>query len=124
MANKLSTTDSTFLAASVAPEDLTCGDFVAALSEVVEFPSFFWNDSVGAAPGELIRLRSAASDAGTPLRVKAICLPFVLVKWPCGRLRTIDVRQLQLVRLKKPYAKAVWRALRRQAKKKHRGSGR
>jgi hypothetical protein len=104
----------TLTAASVAPEDLKRGTFVAILNEVYEFPSFLWCDCVPAERDELVRLRCLPAQDGVPLRIKSLCLPFVFVKSPFGHYHTIDVRKVQLVRLKECYAKTVWKALRRQ----------
>ena len=115
-----STTDKMELAASVAPEDLRNGDFVTTLNEVFEYPSFLWCDLGQSAPDELIRVRCCSADGGTPLKIKAICLPFVFVKSPNGRSQTFDVRQVQLVRLQKRYAKIVWKELRKNRSKRKR----
>lgn len=102
------------LAASVAGEDLRIGEYVAVLNEVHEFPSFFWDcDATTLSPHEVVRLRYTARDAGTPLRVEAVCLPFVLLRTPTGECRTLDVRLVQLVRLDERYAKLVRKELRR-----------
>ena len=53
-------------------------------------------------------------DAGTPLKVKAICLPFVFVKAPNGEGRILDMRRCHLVRLSSDYARSVWKALKKQ----------
>lgn len=120
MTTNVSSTFGTSLAASVAPEDLRCGDFVAVLNEILEYPSFLWCDAVLGAPEEPVRLRYCAADGGLPLKIKAICLPFVFVKSPYGISQTIDVRQVQLVRLRKRYAKTVWKDLRRHRSKARR----
>ena len=105
--------DSPHLSASVAPEDLHCGDYVAALNVVHQFPSFLWCcDSSAVAPDESVQIQFRAPGAGTPLKVRAICLPFVFVKFPNGNTQTMDVRQTQFVRLNRDYAKAVWKATR------------
>jgi hypothetical protein len=101
-----------FVARSLAAEDLRCGDFVAILQETVEWPSFFWDSDPQLLPPEQpVRLVTRGRDGGTPLKVKAICLPFVLVKKPDGGHRTLDVRQHRLVRLSGKYAQAAWKAL-------------
>lgn len=104
-------------AATVAGEDLAGGDYVSVLNETVEFPSFLW-DACGASlpPHELVRLRLVPANAGHPLRVVAICLPFVYAKMPSGEMATIDTRRTQLVRLDRKCAKAIWRELRSGAK--------
>jgi hypothetical protein len=108
------TSDDTYVSRSLAPEDLKCGDFVAILQEVVEWPSFFWHSDAGLLPpNEPVRLVVRGGSGGTPLKIKAICLPFVFVKNPCGQHQTLDVRQHRLVRLNAEYAQAVWKASKR-----------
>jgi hypothetical protein len=99
-------------AATIAGEDLACGDYVARLNETVEFPSFLW-DACGASlsPHEMVRLRTVPDTAGNPLRVIAICLPFVYAKTPNGEMATVDTRRTQLVRLHRKSAKVIWKAL-------------
>ncbi len=95
----------------VAPEDLRAGDFVAVLAEIVELPTFLWHETL-CDRGEIVRIRRLPTDNRVPLKVKAICLPFVFVKQPSGKFETIDVRLASLVRLEKDYAKTVWKTLR------------
>lgn len=99
------------LAVVVAPEDVRRGDFVAVLSETIEVPSFFWNDTLPCARGELVRVRRVPTEDRAPLKVKAVCLPFVFVKQWNGQYQTLDVRLVRLVRLERPYAKTVWKSL-------------
>ncbi|MBN2022746.1 MAG: hypothetical protein JW809_08110 [Pirellulales bacterium] len=115
----LSTTNrTTHVARTLAPEDLRPGDFVGILSETTELPSFLWQGELPAvAADEPVRVRWLGQDGGTPLKVKAICLPFVFVRAPRGGHRTLDVRQHQLVRLKRRYARGVWKAMRRRKKR-------
>jgi len=110
----IKTADLLSTAACVAPEDLNRGDYIAVLTEIVEFPSFFWHDAVPSERDELVRVRCIPGESGMPLKVKAICLPFVLVKSSLGECETIDIRKVQLVRLDKQYAKAASRKLRKQ----------
>jgi hypothetical protein len=106
------TTSDCYVARSLPPEDLKCGDFVAIVQEIAEWPSFFWGcDPQLLPPHEPVRMVTRGSEGGTPLKVKAICLPFVFVKKPCGGHRTLDVRQHRLVRLNGKYARAVWKAM-------------
>ena len=110
-----STTRETFLAKCVAAEDIECGDIVAVLDEIAEFASFMWMcDPHVLPPHELVRVMYRSSDNGRPLKVKAICLPFVFVKPPRGKHQTLDVRQCRLVRLNPIYGKKVWKKLKRQ----------
>jgi len=108
----------TTVAATVAPEDLRCGDHVAALATTVELPSFLWCcDSGTLPPDQLVCLRMSAEDAGTPMRIKAICLPFVLVKTPRSRSQIIDVRHVELVKLDRLYATLTWKAMKKRRRK-------
>jgi hypothetical protein len=111
MKTDYSTTHSTSLAASVAPEDLKCGEYVAVLNEIVELPSFIWLDTVPSERDKMVRIRCIPDGSGVPLKVKAICLPFLFTKSPSGQFETIDVRRAQLVRLNEGYAKTVWKEL-------------
>src|SRR5262245_24872946 len=106
MKPQAATSCETYVARSLAGEDLRCGDFVAIPSEIVEWPSFYWScDPQVWPPSELVRIQRYSNDGGTPLKVKAICLPFVFVKKPSGCHLTLDLRQHRLVRLTSDYAR-------------------
>jgi hypothetical protein len=108
MKSDANTSCESHVARSLAAEDLRCGDFVAILHEVVEWPSFFWcGDPQLLPPDQPVRLVCRAGDGGVPLKVKAICLPFVFVKQPCGKHRVLDVRQHRLVRLGDGYCRTI-----------------
>ena len=99
-------------AATVAGEDLACGDYVSVLNETVDLPSYLW-DGCGATlpPHELVRLNVIPDEAGRPLKVIAICLPFVYATAPSGRVATLDPRRTRLVRLDPRCAKTVWKEM-------------
>lgn len=128
MADSLSQPDikreRTSLAKSLAPEDVHVGDYVAVLHETYDFPSFFWcEDPALEDRSKTVIIRVVPREGnGQPLRVKAICLPFVLVKHPRKGTFSIDVRCQQLARLDPTYAGTVWKAMKtRKKKKKRRG---
>lgn len=101
-----------YVARSLAAEDLRRGDFVGILHETMEVPSFHWTcDGQLLPPDELVRIVYRPTEGGTPLKVKAICLPFVFVKNPNGQHQTLDVRRHNLVRLSQSYARVVWKTL-------------
>ncbi len=52
-------------------------------------------------------------DGGVPLKVKAISLPFILVKPPGQNCETLDIRLCRLARLDQDYAKLAWQELRK-----------
>ncbi len=104
-------------AATVAGEDLACGDYVALLNQVLEFPSYLWDSAASSlSPHELVRLKTIPAGAGRPLRVIAICLPFVYARTPKGKTATIDTRRTQLVRLDRQCAKVIWKEMRQNRK--------
>jgi len=106
------------LAKSLAAEDIRCGDMVAVLDMVVEYPSFLWSeDPQVLSPEEPVRVPWRCGQTGRPLRVKAICLPYVLVKAPDGSHTSLDTRQCRLVRLSRRYAGKAWKKLRKSRRK-------
>ena len=107
----------TELAKTLAAEDVRCGDMVAILDVILEFPSFLWSDDPNVLPPqEVVCVRSRSAHTGKPLKVKAICLPYILVETPKGRHKTLDLLQCRLVRLGDEYAKEAWRKLRKAGK--------
>jgi hypothetical protein len=98
------------LAKALAPEDVRAGDYVAVLDEVCEMPSFFWDDCMATAREEVVRIQYMPDGDAAPMRVRGVCLPYVLVKQPHGGSRTLDVRKSRLARLDRRYARAAWKA--------------
>ncbi|MFO1023092.1 MAG: hypothetical protein U0903_20730 [Planctomycetales bacterium] len=107
------------LAKTLAPEDVRAGDYVAVLHEVVELPWFLMcHDSMTVPPEEMIRISTIPKGGGVPLRVRSVCLPFILVKTPSGGMRNLDVRRHKLARLDRSHALAVWKACKNKTEKK------
>ena len=128
----------------LAPEDIRAGDYVAVLREIYELPSYWWSmDTCGRRAGghslasvlmrydcvvcvsmdtaldsrdELVRIRMVPTQENIPLKVKSVCLPFVLAKQPTGERRTLDLRRCRLARLDKRYAAAAWKAYKRRSR--------
>jgi hypothetical protein len=69
-------------------------------------------------PAELVRLKMIPSDAGLPLKVFGICLPFIYAKDTKGEIKTLDLRREQVVRLNCDCAEKVWSELKSAQKKK------
>jgi hypothetical protein len=98
------------LARALAPEDVRPGDYVALLHEICDYPSFYWcADSTLLPPDQPVRIRFTPNDESIPLKVKSVCLPFVLVMMPWRGKRTLDLRKCRLARLDKRYAAAAWK---------------
>ncbi|MFK7736093.1 MAG: hypothetical protein AB8B50_08705 [Pirellulaceae bacterium] len=94
----------------LAPEDIAVGDCVVVSDSTYEFPSFYWCGSelndFGGEP--LVRL-TYQNTMPKPLKVKAICFPYVLCTTLKGRRRLIDLRRNELRRLSKRFVKAYRR---------------
>jgi hypothetical protein len=106
------------LAKPLAPEDVRCGDFVAVLHVISEVPSYFWaGESFRLPHDELVRIQHIPDDAGLPLKVKSVCLPFVFVKNATGERKTLDLRRCKVARLDRTYAKTTWKACRKSQRK-------
>lgn len=108
-----------FLAKTLAPEDVRVGDFVAPLTEAYDYPSFLWcTDNALTDRQQTVRIEFLAQESGEPLEVLAVCLPFVLVKNVKGKPQTLDVRRAKLARLDEEYAKKSLHAMEKFEKKK------
>lgn len=100
------------VARPLAPEDIAVHSYVAVLTETVELLPFWIIDS----PCDIDRVRPvrwsrAPVSAGWPLKVIAVCLPFVLVKSVRKDVATLDVRQCALAELSPEYVDAVRKQL-------------
>jgi len=105
------------LAKTLAPEEIRRGDFVTPLHVIAEVPSFYWCGDCWSLPhDEPVRIRFTPTSDGLPLKVKSVCLPFVLVKQASGERLTLDLRKCQLARLDRRYAKRAWKACRSNAR--------
>ena len=105
------------LARQQAPEDITPGSYVAVIRIVTEFISpkcFFEQHEDSITP---TRITWLPCDEAEPLRVTAVCLPFVLVETPRGKPKTLDVRQHVIARLDKDFARQAVEAYAKRRKK-------
>lgn len=95
----------------LAPEDVRVGDGVTLAHETIQFLA---RDDPP--PGEdrnrVLTARIIPDAAGRPLRVREVCLPFVLVRDARGRHETLDLRRQHLYRLDPAYAKRALGKLR------------
>lgn len=105
------------LAKLLAPEDVRPGDFVAPLFVVAEVPSYWWFDEWNHPRDQPVRIRFMPPCQGAPLKVRSVCVPFVLVKTATGDERSIDLRNCQLARLNPAHAKRVRKAIKKAARK-------
>lgn len=94
----------------VAPEDLKTETYVAALSMLIEHLPC--EESPWKRPEPVRTVWLPTENAGVPLRVVEVCLPFVLVEQPDGKHQTLDTRRYRLARLSERYAKKAVKRLR------------
>ena len=107
------------VAKALAPEDIRPGDLVTLLHVIREMPSYFWFADASLLPvDEPVRIKLVPCGSGRPLKVESICLPFVLVKRPSGKRRTLDVRTCRLARLDEGFGRVSWKAHKKAYKKK------
>ncbi len=107
-----STQDILTTACPLAPEDVRPGDYVTRHDVIVEIPSFMWcGDATLLPPHEPVRSMYRANDAGEPLRVAAVCVPYVLVRPVRGRQFVLDLRKVRLARLDLAFGMQAWMAL-------------
>ena len=65
----------------------------------------------------LLRTRYIPEVAGRPLKVEAICLPFVLARDPSGDRLILDLRRHHLLRLDHRYTRRAFKALKPKKKR-------
>ncbi len=60
---------------------------------------------------QVIHVRFMPWDAGDPLRVEGVCLPFVLVSTPQGKHETLDLRRQEIVRLDPSFGRSAFKKM-------------
>jgi hypothetical protein len=102
----------------LAPEEIRPGDYVAVMQVVYELPSFFWcADTLLIPHDKPVRLLFLPADGGAPLKVRSVCLPFVLVKTSTDEHRMIDLRKCRVARLNRRFAKLAWKSAKKATEK-------
>lgn len=103
-----------------SPEDIQIGDHVVKTHKRYQLVPCNVERSVTGEAVEPIILYGWPFDAGEPMKVLAVCLPFVMVKTTYDTREAIDTRQDVLMKVSKTYAKA---AKPQPEKKKKKGKG-
>ncbi len=111
---------------SVGPEDVRVGDYLTTTRVTVEFLPDVCDPYRGRTV-EPMRCDIMPWCAGTPMRVEAVCVPFVYVRTPSGDREAIDLRRYSVVRLAPTYGQKAFKTLddaekkaKRKAKRKRR----
>lgn len=99
----------------LGPEDVRAGQYVCVMNILCEHMPLWclfeesWKDP------EPVRMLMMAPDAGRPLRVVEVCVPFILVEEVDRSLRTLDLRRYRLAAVSERYGEKTFKRLRRQA---------
>jgi len=106
---------------TLAPEDVSAGDYITQMQVVYEYPSFFWSCDVALrSPEQPVRYSCTPYGSGIPARVRSVCLPFVFVELADGDSGTWDLRSCRIARMPNVHAQAVWKKLKPIRKRKKR----
>ncbi len=101
--------DENNLTRPIAPEDLRVGDYVGVLTYVLQSEPCCPDDWMF---GRVVEAARTPVYLPTPVvgRVRALCLPFVLVRSPSKGRRLLDVRLVTFGRLDAEFGRAVFDA--------------
>ena len=106
------------MARPLAPEDVSAGQYVCLTHTVSEYlPWWCLEERYGGSP-EPIRMVWLPGDAGTPLRVIEVCVPFLLVEQPGGAHRMLDLRRHRIARISDRFGQRAFKRLRRTMERK------
>ena len=92
----------------VAPEDIRPGEYISVFM-VVETAHYTLVDPCAGVDTRTVRTESIPWNAGEPLQVLAVCLPYVLARDAEGARQVIDVRRATIVRVSLAYALAAFK---------------
>lgn len=96
----------------LAPEDVAVGQFVTIHRLMSQLLWIEDGNAYNAPPRlDVISCRHLPARPGVPLKVKAVCLPYVLVKHPKGKSKLIDLRRVDIALLDTAFGKAAYKAL-------------
>lgn len=105
-----------------SPEDLRVGEFFTITHTLIELLPDTLEPKVGGGEVDLVRATCMPHDAGVPMKVIAVCLPFVIAEYANHHRVVVDTRRHALVKVDAGYAfaakdKAQQEADRKEAKK-------
>jgi len=98
------------MARRLAPEDIEPGQFVAVHRQKGQFLWLACEGGFESPKAQVLEVDYVPDHSGRPLKVEQVCLPYVQVKTPHRRIRTLDTRMVQLVELSPAFVKAIWKA--------------
>lgn len=107
-----------------SPEDIRIGDYVVKTHRRYQLVPCSVERPMSGEAIEPVILYGWPFDSGEPMKVLAVCLPFVMTESAEGLREAIDTRQDVLMRVSKTYAKAAKpKPEKKKKKKKGKGKG-
>lgn len=106
----------------IAPEDIQKGQYLVTLYRVEEHLPMFCGEEDVYRRGEPYRVRWLPEvwEIG-PMKVRAVCLPFVMVKNAAGAVYPLDVRRCTFAAVPAEFATAIVKSYRAMRKNRERG---
>ncbi len=98
------------VAKQLRADDIRVGEYVAVLCETYEWPAVFCS-GVFDAP-TVHRATLVPNHTEDPVRIEAVCVPFVFVVDTAGKHRVLDLRRVRLARVSGGFGRAVFAAKR------------
>lgn len=109
----------TFTARAIAPEDIQKGQYLVTLFRVEEHLPMLCGEEDVYRRGEPHRVRWLPELWETgPFKVRAVCLPFVMVSNAMGDVLSLDVRRCTFADAPAEFAKAYFKSVRAQRKRR------
>jgi len=93
----------------VAPEDIHAGDYLALTHRSYQLLPDSLENWGGNNTVKTVRVDVMPCDSGEPMRVLAVCLPFITAVSPHRFVTTIDLRREHVGRLPKAYGRHVFK---------------
>ena len=100
----------------VGPEDIIPGDYITPMSERPEYLWFSKEGEFSHSKVDVLSPKVRSRMSGLPLRVKEICIPFVVAKTPFGGLLVLDTRKIDFGLLNYGFAKRLFKTLKKRNK--------
>ncbi len=100
----------------VRADDVCVGDYVVVMHESYDFVSmscFSDTDSM-----KVERVTVLPNQTKSPVRIEAVCVPFLMVKAVGGKRTMVDMRRVQLAQVSGRFGQAVFAAMQPKKSKK------
>lgn len=104
----MDTTTDNLISVRLSPDDVAIGDYITITHmtyELIPPPcGDSWNKTI-----EPSRVTILHHDAGRPLKVIEVCIPFILTRDANGQHEPVDLRRCRIARLSQKYGKRLFK---------------